>query len=100
MPQITVNRTSEYSNRLRKIQLLLDNQVIGEIKNGEVKIINVNPGKHTFKAKIDWCYSNEIEFNINNEENKEFSLKGTSSLLALYYITFAKDKYLKLEIQN
>lgn len=100
MAQITVKRISAYSNKLRTIQLVLDDQVIEEIKDGETKIISVKPGKHIFKAKIDWCKSNEIEFNINEGEYKEFSLKGTSPLLVLYYITFGRNKYLKLETQK
>ena len=100
MSQITVKRSSEYANKLRKIQLLLDDQVLDEIEDGETKIIHVKPGIHNLKAKIDWCQSNEIVFNINEGEDKEFFLKGTSPLLALYYITFGKDKYLQLEAQN
>ena len=100
MSQITVKRSSEYANKLRKIQLVLDDQVIDEIEDGEIKTIKVKPGKHILKAKIDWCQSNEIVFNINEGEDKEFFLKGTSPLLALYYITFGKDKYLQLEIRN
>ncbi|WP_127844832.1 hypothetical protein [Psychroflexus aestuariivivens] len=100
MAQITINRISGYSNKLRKIKLVLDNQVKYKIKDGEDKTINVNPGKHILKAKIDWCQSNEIKLDIKEGENKNISLKGTNPFLALYYITFGRNKYLKLEIQN
>jgi hypothetical protein len=97
MTQITVNRISGYSNKLRKIKLILDNQEIEEIKDGEIKTIKVTPGKHKLIAKIDWCKSNEIELNIKEEENRQVILKGTNSFLALYYITFGRNSYLKLE---
>lgn len=100
MSQITVKRSSEYANKLRKIKLVLDDQVIEAIDDGETKTIQVKPGSHKLKATIDWCQSNEIVFNINEGEDKEFSLKGRSPMLALYYITFGKDKYLQLETQN
>lgn len=100
MSQITVIRISGYSNKLRRIKLVLDNLVIEEIKDGEIKTIKVKPGKHKIKAEIDWCQSNEIEFNITEGENKNISLRGTSPLLALYYTTFGRNNYLKLEIQN
>jgi hypothetical protein len=98
MAEITINRISGYSNKLRKIKLVLDNQVIDEIKDGEIKTISVNPGKHLLIAKIDWCQSNEIELNIKEGENKKVSLKGTNPFLAIYYITFGRNKYLKLEV--
>lgn len=100
MAQITISRIPGYSNKLRKIKLVLDNQVIDEINDGEIKTINVNPGKHILKAKIDWCQSNEIALNIKEGENKEVSLIGTNPFLALYYITFGRNKYLKLEIKD
>ena len=97
MAQITVNRISGYSNKLRKIKLVLDNQEIDEIKDGEIRTIKVTPGKHKLIAKIDWCQSNEIELNIKDEENRQVTLKGTNPFLVLYYITFGRNSYLKLE---
>ena len=75
----------------------MDNQEIDEIKDGEIKTINVSPGKHILIAKIDWCQSNALELNINEGENRKVSLKGTNPFSALYYITFGRNSYLKLE---
>ncbi len=100
MAIISINRLSGYSNKFRKIKLVLDHQVIAELKDGEIKIINVSPGPHTIKAEIDWCQSNEIELTIREGETKELVLKGTNPFLALYYITFGRKNYLILEPLN
>lgn len=100
MAIISINRLSGYSNKFRKIKLVLDHQVIAELKDGEIKIINVSPGPHTIKAEIDWCQSNEIELTIREGETKELVLKGTNPFLALYYITFGRKNYLLLEMLN
>lgn len=100
MAQIRINRLSGYSNKFRKIKLVLDHQEIAELKDGEIKILNVSPGTHTIKAEIDWCQSNEIEITIREGETKELVLKGTNPFLALYYITFGRKNYLLLETLN
>ena len=96
MTKIIINRVSEYSNKLRGIKILIDNKEIGKIKDGESKTISVEPGEHKLQAKLDWCYSNEITFNLNDGDIKRFNLNGTNPLLGLYYLTFARDKYLTL----
>ena len=97
MPKITVKRISEYSNKLRNIKLFMDGQEIYKIQSGEIKTINVSPGKHKLVAKIDWCQSNEIEVDTKEEDNISVILKGTNPFLGLYYITFGRKRYLKLE---
>ena len=97
MGQITINRISGYSNKLREIKLVLDNEVLGTIKDGESKSFEINPGKHKLKATIDWAGSNEMEFEMSQNENRKFDLKGTKPFLAIYYSIFARKKYLILE---
>ena len=97
MPQITINRVSGYSNKLRKIKLFLDGVEIDQIRDGESKTFSISTGTHKLRAKIDWCQSNEIEFDISEGEIKIWNLKGTNPLLGLYYITFGRSNYLKLE---
>ena len=96
MPKITIHRTSQYSNKLRKVGLYLDGNKIAEIRDGETTEFNIEKGQHNLIAKIDWTTSNEVSFNII-ESDEVFRLTGTSPFLALYYITFGKNNYLKLE---
>ncbi|MCC7454768.1 MAG: hypothetical protein IT222_11415 [Crocinitomix sp.] len=97
MAQIRIDRISGYSNKYRKIKLVLNEQVVGSINDGEIKIINVPAGKHKFKAKIDWCQSNELEFNLEEGAKIELILKGTNPFFAIYYIFFDTKNYLVLD---
>ncbi|MEN9441753.1 MAG: hypothetical protein RLZ33_1830 [Bacteroidota bacterium] len=92
MAQISINRLSGYSNKFRKIKLVLDHQEIAELKDGEIKILNVSPGTHTIKAEIDWCQSNEIELTIREGETKELVLKGTNPFFSIVLHNIWKKK--------
>ncbi|ANF51816.1 hypothetical protein A0O34_15445 [Chryseobacterium glaciei] len=96
MAKIIINRSSEYSNKLRSIGIYLDDKKIGDIADGESKEFEVEKGGHTLRAKIDWCRSNPINLKINSEEIVRFNLSGRNPFLALFYITFGKDQYLEL----
>ena len=85
---------------MRLQELILDNELVGKISHGETLSIDVNPGKHVLKAKIDWCRSNEIEFNVTEGENIKLSFRGSNPFLSIYYITFGMNSYLKLEVEE
>lgn len=103
MAIIEINRSSEYSNRLRKIKLFLDGKQLGVIANGETISFETNAGTHKLQAKIDWCTSNTIDLTITGNEKRSFDLTSFarhSSLgvfAAIYYITFGAGKYLNLK---
>ncbi|MBW8523938.1 YusG family protein [Chryseobacterium chendengshani] len=97
MAKIIINRSSEFSNILRSIEIFLDNEKIGEIKDGESKEFEIAAGNHALKAKIDWCSSNLINLNIKEEEILRYNLSGRNPFLALFYITLGKDQYLELK---
>lgn len=97
MAQISISRVSQYSNKLRKIKIVLNDQVVDHISDGETKVLNVRAGKHRLMAKIDWCQSNILELDLLEDESKDITLKGTNPFLILYFITFGKNSYLSLE---
>lgn len=96
MVKLIINRSSEYSNKLRSIGIYLDDKKIGDIADGESKEFEVEEGTHTLRAKIDWCRSNPINLKMNSEEIIRFNLSGRNPFLSLFYITFGKDQYLEL----
>lgn len=100
MAKIIINRSSEFSNGLRSIEILLNNNNIGEMKDGESKEFEIAPGSYTLKAKIDWCSSNLINLNIKNDDIIRYNLSGRNPFLALFYILFGKDHYLELKPIN
>lgn len=96
MGKIIINRSTEYSNYLRSIEIHLGKKKIGEIRDGESKIFEVDPGKYVLKAKIDWCTSNEIPVEVNFGDTFRYNLTGRNPFLIFYYITFGRKSYIKL----
>lgn len=95
---LTISRDKTYRDKLRSYKIMIDGNCCDEIKCGEIKNINLDPGNHTIYLKIDWCRSNKIEFTISENETVEFecgnSMNKWRILLAILYITFLKNKYL------
>jgi len=70
MATIKIRRTNDYINVMRDYRLFIDNQKIGTISNGQTKDFENQAGRHSLIAKIDWCRSQELFFEINNNETK------------------------------
>ena len=70
MATIKIRRTNDYINVMRDYRLFIDNQKIGTISNGQTKDFEIPAGRHSLIAKIDWCRSQELFFEINNNETK------------------------------
>jgi hypothetical protein len=76
MATIKIQRKNEYINLLREYRLLIDGQKIGTIANGQLKEFELPSGQHTIIAKIDWCSSKEITFDLNDNDLKIFLVGG------------------------
>ena len=76
MATIILNRTSEYVNCLRNYGVYIDGKKVGTIADGETKDFVVTPGHHSIVTKIDWCSSKTINFDIGDDEIKEFKVGG------------------------
>lgn len=74
MATIIINRSSEYFNKFRKIIIYIDGKEIGQVADGSTERFTIPEGKHTLQAKIDWCSSRKIEFEIRESEQLNFDL--------------------------
>ena len=101
MVVITVRRGTSYADRFRAYNIVLDGAVIGKVKRGESVELQASPGHHAIMLKIDWCRSNEVEFNVGLDEKIYFecgsSLTGWKVLLAIFYLILLPHKYLWLQ---
>ncbi len=100
MAKIIINRSSEYSNKFRSIDIYLNNTKVEDLRDGESKEFKVEEGEYTLRAKIDWCYSNSVNLKIKADDVLRYNLSGRNPFLALFYITFGKDQYLELKAIN
>ena len=88
---IRIKRNSGYADRMRAYKLILDENAIGEIKNGQEITLEVPKGNHQLYLKVDWCRSNTVNFNANDNIIKfdcGSNLRGFKILLAIFYIIF------------
>lgn len=89
MPKLIINRTSEWTNKMRDISIFLDETKIGTIGNAETKEFEISPGEHQLKAKIDWCGSKSITLNTSELEIQQIELssfKNSKWLAPIYGI--------------
>lgn len=103
MAILSIKRSNEFANKFRKISIIINGNIAGEIGNGETKEFEIGDDMSTVQAKIDWCTSNTVL--IYPKQGKSHSILLSSfakhnpfgALAAFYYVAFAKDKYLRLE---
>lgn len=76
MARIVIVRPNEYINRFRAINLYLDGKKLGEVFNDESEEFDIPKGEHTLVAKIDWCGSPQMSFNISDNDTQTFELSG------------------------
>lgn len=97
----SVTRANAYADHFRDYQLLLNDKEIGRISHSETRIFNMPPGTHKLRLKIDWCGSNVIKFTITDGECCHFecgsNLTGFKLLFSLFYVIFARNRYLWLQ---
>ncbi len=95
---IVVERTSQWINRARSINIYDNNQLIGSVKNGKTEEFVIAPGSHELIAKIDWCKTTPLKLTINPGEWITLQLgsdiKGIKLLALLYYITLNTNNYI------
>ncbi|MFP4025678.1 MAG: hypothetical protein ACLFVR_14240, partial [Thiohalospira sp.] len=64
MGKLIISRRKEWQNRGRKFGVYIDGEKVDVIENGAIKEMELEPGKHTLKFKIDWCSSPEKEIEV------------------------------------
>lgn len=98
--KIIIKRDSGYADRLRAYKIILDGKIIGKIKNNETVELSVSEGFHSIHMTVDWCRSNIVNFESDREVitfDCKSSLRGFQILFAIFYITFLRNQYIRLE---
>jgi hypothetical protein len=97
---IKIKRDAGYVDRFRAYKVVLDGNVIGEIKNGQQGEFDIPPGNHQLHLKIDWCRSNIVNFETTGslvDFECGSNLRGIKLLFAFLYATFLRSQYLWLK---
>jgi hypothetical protein len=77
----------------------VNNQEIGSISNGETLEFHIQSGQNEVQAKIDWCGSNTIKLDLDDEHESIMHLSSGSGF-PLFNILFQPNKYLNLVTPN
>ena len=76
MATLTIQRSSEYLNRFRNIEILVDGKRAGKVANGDSLQVEVPTGTHAIQARIDWATSNSVDLTASEGEAYFFQLAG------------------------
>jgi hypothetical protein len=97
---IVVERTTQYVNAVRAIDIFVDGRKVGFVKDGERKEFGVKAGEVRVQAKIDWCATVPVKVELGEGEGAEFELgsplAGWRVMLALFYVLLNPRGYLYL----
>lgn len=83
MAKLIVTRSSEWTNRGRAINIYLDGQKLGPMKNGATQEFDIPDGIHSLQAKIDWCGSRNYSFMVTDNDTKTIRISSFG-----YYVHF------------
>lgn len=97
MASIRISRIAESENKWRDIKVLIDGKLVGKIGNGHSQTYELQSGKHSVQAKIDWCSSPILEIDLKKEEVALLQLQS-GKLPAILRILFTPKKYLDLSM--
>lgn len=95
-----IHRPKQYADRIRRYQLFVDGIREAEIDAGSEVSIEVAPGRHELRARIDWGLSNVLVMEVGEGERRYVEVGANAAgwrvLLALLYITIWRSRYLYL----
>ncbi|PAD34527.1 hypothetical protein [Terribacillus saccharophilus] len=99
---IEIKRERSLTDMLRNYNVIIDGKKVGTIGPRDTFNFSIAPGKHTIHLEIDWCRSKKIEFKARENEIIRFNcagLRGIKFLFVMWFITFARNKYLSLNLK-
>lgn len=87
----------------RAYKILVNGKQVGTVKNGMDFKLEVTPGNYLIQLQIDWCYSNSVEIEINNENvilKCGNNFKGKGVFKGVFNVLGAKGDYLWLKAND
>jgi hypothetical protein len=98
--QINIRRSKSYADRLRAYTVQVDHVTVASLAADQSATVPIMAGRHTLRLRIDWCGSEELQFEAQSREQITFEcgskLTGWRILLALFYVLFRTRQYLWL----
>jgi hypothetical protein len=84
-------------DHLRSYQVVIDEEVVGQLGAGESQAFEVDPGPHELFLKVDWCRSEKLTIALKPEQTVAFRCAPNGNpLTEFYWISFGRHRYIKL----
>jgi hypothetical protein len=107
MPKLIIHRKKDwlpvgYTNTF---EVLLDGNRIGYLSGGETAEFDVLPGTHSLRVKFGEMGSKNFDFNIFNQETRQFSVSSFRNITSIIFImviimVLAGNRIFKYHINN
>lgn len=76
MPKLIIKRNSEWANKMRTFELYLNGRKIADIRDRQLLAFDIPKGSYELRAKIDWCGSQPLTFEVDEKDVKRIEIKG------------------------
>ncbi|WP_143069774.1 hypothetical protein [Hymenobacter actinosclerus] len=76
MATVKIEREKAYFNKFKKYKIVIDGMEAGEIVDGKLVEFTVEPGIHSMIAKVSWCSSSEVQFEVKEGNTRKFRVTG------------------------
>jgi hypothetical protein len=87
---------SPWQDRARKYKVLVDDEHVGSVANGDTFEVAVAPGPHTLRLKIDWKGSRELHFVAGDDGIHDYVCDATGLDLRVRTIFTGGSDYIDL----
>lgn len=90
-------RPGGWTDRARAYGVHVDGQERGKLKHGESLDVQMEPGAHSVKMKVDWCRSKEHTVQLAEGETASFEAAPRFVLIAIVAAIFYFWGYIQFE---
>lgn len=98
MTKIHIERNRHgYVDRYRSYEVVVNGACQAELRRGESKTIEIDPGEVEIFVKIGWCRSRKLQLKVNLGSEARLVCRPRSVVTALYGLTFGRHDYVRLE---
>jgi hypothetical protein len=87
MASLYITREGHWFDRFRDYRIMLDGTEVARVGRDEKVRVRVSPGWHKLYAKIAWCTSKEVSFELLDHEERRFEV-GSNTTPARLLIPF------------
>ena len=94
---IRVHRAAvPWRDRLRAYKVIIDDQPVGQLRNGQDFNREVSPGSHRLQIKIDWTGSEELHVTVQPGETASFICEPAGSSWSGLFDLLGRRAYVSL----